>query len=102
MASIRENCIDYIKAQLATVTLDNRYPTGIGTDRIIGIVENPTSVPTPVIFLMQGEEEVDNNVGDRYHCILDVSIAFVDQKTTRYDTMKSLECVSAITCKLRP
>lgn len=82
MASVREKAVDAVRALLATVTLDTRYPSGIGTDRVVGIQENPSSVPTPVILLMQGEEEVDNVVGDRYHCVVDVSIGFVDHVQT--------------------
>jgi hypothetical protein len=82
MATIRETAINYIKTQLATITIANGYSRDLGTKRIYGVKETPSQVVPPAIIIMQGEEEVMNNIGERFSCELEIAIGFVDRDRT--------------------
>lgn len=82
MPTIRELAISAIKTQLATITIANGYSRDIGPKRVYGIKEAPSQVVPPAVFLMQGEEEVTNNIGERYTCELEISVGFVDNNRT--------------------
>lgn len=81
--TIRERCIDYIKAQLATITIANGYSRDIGTKRVYGIKSTPTEVIPPAVIIMQGEEITENDIGERYSCELEIAIGFVDNNKTK-------------------
>jgi len=37
----------------------------------------------PAVILMQGEEQVENNIGERFSCELEVAVGFVDRQRTQ-------------------
>lgn len=82
MASVRETIIAFFKTQLAGITKDAGYSRTLGVSRVLGIRETPSGTPVPAVFVMQGEEIVDQRVGDRYSCLLELAIGFVDHPET--------------------
>jgi hypothetical protein len=82
MATIREKCIDAIRTYLTGITVANGYSRDIGPKRVYGIKETPSSVIVPAIFIMQGEEQTLNDIGERYSCELEIAIGFVDNNKT--------------------
>lgn len=83
MATIREKAIQAIRDQLATITIANGYSRDIGPKRVYGVKETPSEVVPPAVLIMQGEEEVDNNIGERYSCELEIAVGFVDNSRTK-------------------
>lgn len=81
--TIREKAIEAIRTQLATITIANGYSRDIGRSRVYGIKETPSSVIPPAVLIMQGEEEVNNDIGERYSCELEIAIGFVDNSKTK-------------------
>lgn len=82
MDTIREKAINAIKGYLSTITIANGYSRDIGPKRVYGIKETPSEVIPPAIILMQGDEIVENNIGERFSCYLEVAIGFVDKDKT--------------------
>ena len=83
MATIRELAVQAIKDQLATIKISNGYSRDIGPLRVYGLKQTPSSVIPPAIIIMQGEEEVMNNIGERYSCELEIAVGFVDNNKTK-------------------
>jgi hypothetical protein len=81
--SIRDLIIDGIRTNLSNIKIANGYSRDISTDRILGIVDTPTAVRPPAIILIQGEEQVLNKIGDRYECIFEIMVGFVDSVRTQ-------------------
>lgn len=81
--TIREKAIQYIRDQLATITIANGYSRDIGPKRVYGIKETPSEVVPPAVLIMQGDEEVTNNIGERYTCELEIAVGFVDNNRTK-------------------
>jgi hypothetical protein len=78
MASIRQEIINAVTAKLQSITYANSYNREIGSGRVYNANKLPQQIPTPAIIFLQGQENADNSVGDRYECSIALSIAFID------------------------
>lgn len=77
-SSIRQLAVDAIITKLGNITTGNGYNKNITSKRIYTAKDNPTSLPTPAIVLVQGEEEIVNQHNERYECHLELDVAFVE------------------------
>jgi TRAP-type mannitol/chloroaromatic compound transport system permease large subunit len=75
MASIRQEIINAVTAKLQSITYANSYNREIGSGRVYNANKLPQQIPTPAIIFLQGQENADNSVGDRYECSIALSIA---------------------------
>jgi hypothetical protein len=75
--------MDTIRTRLEGITIANGFSRNIGAQRVHEIQSMPTEVPPPGIILVQGDEMVDNRVGDRYACTLELMVGFVDKIKTK-------------------
>ena len=78
MALIRQQVLDAIEGKLELITKANGYTRNVGTTRVFEARKAPQQLPTPSLLILQGEEIVTNNLGDRYVCELPLSVGFVD------------------------
>ena len=78
MAIIRQQIVDSITAKLQAITYANSYNREVGTGRVYNANKLPQQIPTPSIIVLQGQENANNSVGDRYECSISISIAFID------------------------
>jgi len=70
--------MDEVESRMKGITYANDYTREVGASRVFNANRLPQNLPTPSIVILQGAESVTANVGDRYECILSVSIGFVD------------------------
>ena len=79
MASVRQAAIDAIIVKLGNITTANGYTFDVTSDRVYRQADNPETMPTPAVVVIQGEENIENVYSDRYECSLEVIIGCVDQ-----------------------
>ncbi len=82
MASVRRTAIEYIRARLASISTATGYTRDVGDMRVIEVSAFPTEVPPGSIILVDGDEIVDNRIGERFECSLEVLVGFVDTVRT--------------------
>lgn len=78
MAIIRQEIVNAVTARLQSITYANSYNREVGKGRVYNANKLPQQIPTPAIIFLQGQENADNSVGDRYACSISLSIAFID------------------------
>lgn len=96
MAIIRQQIMDALKLRMQGITYANGYSREVGSKRVYNANKLPQNLPTPSIVILQGPEQVSNNVGDRYECILGVTIGFVDAYAGRDPDIEANEFLADI------
>jgi len=96
MALIRQQVLDAIEAKLEAITRANGYTRTVGPTRVFEARKAPQQLPTPSILILQGEEIVENSIGDRYVCTLPISIGFVDAYSGQEPDAEAIEFMADI------
>jgi hypothetical protein len=96
MALIRQQVLDAIETKLEAITKSNGYSRNVGSSRVFEARKAPQQLPTPSILILQGDEFVDNSIGDRYVCTLPISIGFVDAYSGQEPDAEAMEFMADI------
>ena len=88
--------MDVVESRMQNITYANGYNREVGSGRVYNANRLPQNLPTPSVAILQGPESVNNNVGDRYECILGITVGFVDAYAGRDPDVEANEFLADI------